>query len=145
MPQMCRVLSVRESPADAALINELWGKDPYSELISCESGEAALNMLQSAVELPGLILLSSAPNSTLTAHELIVLLKVHPSWKVIPIVVFTSSLSQSDVNEWYELGVSSVIPMPSDLDAFNKNLAAIKHLWTTVATLPFTIDNQKGC
>jgi len=49
--------------------------------------------------------------------------------KCIPIVVFSTSESQDDVDRCYELGASSFVTKPFDLDAFQNAVQMIETFW----------------
>jgi two-component system response regulator len=54
----------------------------------------------------------------------------------LPVVVFTSSLHESDVHACYEYGANAYVSKPIDINDFHKTIAAIANFWTEINVLP---------
>jgi len=54
----------------------------------------------------------------------------------IPIVILTTSESESDINKTYDLGANCYITKPVDFDQFQKVVNDIATFWFTVVKLP---------
>lgn len=54
----------------------------------------------------------------------------------LPVVIFTSSIHQSDVLACYELGANAYVSKPLDVNDFHKTIAAIANFWTEINVLP---------
>lgn len=61
--------------------------------------------------------------------EALKMLKSTPDTKHIPVVVFTSSREQDDVNTAYELGANSYIVKPVDFDGFSEVVGEMGLYW----------------
>ena len=55
--------------------------------------------------------------------------KADPRLKCIPIVVFSTSEMQRDVDRCYALGANSFVTKPFDLDAFQSAVGMIEDFW----------------
>ncbi|HTB23583.1 MAG TPA: response regulator [bacterium] len=55
--------------------------------------------------------------------------KTDPALKAIPVVVFTTSLADSDVKRCYALGANSFVTKPYDMDAFQGAVEMIERYW----------------
>jgi len=54
----------------------------------------------------------------------------------LPVVVFTSSAHESDVQACYEYGANAYVSKPIDINDFHKSIAAIANFWADVNVLP---------
>jgi two-component system response regulator len=63
-------------------------------------------------------------------------LKQHPSFKKIPVVIFTTTKNESEVNRCYELGANSYIVKPDSFESLVKITAALCNYWFAVAVVP---------
>jgi CheY-like chemotaxis protein len=55
--------------------------------------------------------------------------KADPALRDIPIVVFTTSQTDSDVKRCYDLGANSFVTKPYDVDAFHAAVGLIERYW----------------
>lgn len=53
----------------------------------------------------------------------------HPTWKLVPFVVLTTSREDSDVRTAYELGVNAYLVKPADFGQFGEVVRLIKMFW----------------
>jgi two-component system response regulator len=63
-------------------------------------------------------------------------LKSDPSFKLIPIIVLTTSRADKDVLQSYELSANCYITKPVDFQQFIEVVRSIEHFWLSVVTLP---------
>ena len=71
-------------------------------------------------------------------HAVLTEIKRDPALSCIPVIVFTSSDTESDVLKAYELGASCYVKKPSDLTKFNEVVGSIVQFWLTTVRLPRT-------
>lgn len=57
-------------------------------------------------------------------------LKSHPECAVIPVIVWTSSIIESDVKKAYELGANCYMQKPSQLNAWEAKIRLIFEFWS---------------
>jgi CheY-like chemotaxis protein len=63
-------------------------------------------------------------------------LKSDPSLKLIPVIVLTTSRSDKDVLQSYELSANCYITKPVDFQQFIDVVKSIEHFWLSVVMLP---------
>ena len=135
------ILLVEDNPGDARLAEEAL-KDGrlYSHLNVVEDGIEAMAYLRkeddySQATRPDLILLDlNLPRKD--GREVLAEIKEDPSLKRIPVVVLTTSESETDIRNAYELYANCYITKPSGLEQFVEVMKSVQYLWARVATLP---------
>lgn len=84
---------------------------------------------------PGIILLDlNMPK--MNGLETLKALKKNESWKKIPVIIFSNSDYEKDIEESYQLGASSYIVKPGSFDKLVSLLESIKTFWFECAMLP---------
>jgi CheY-like chemotaxis protein len=63
-------------------------------------------------------------------------IKLHPSLKTIPVIMFTTSSSHIDIKKAYELGASGFILKPNRLEEFIEVTRHVCDYWFKVVKLP---------
>ncbi len=108
-----------------------------------KDGEAAIDYLSGTGEydnreqypLPALVLLDlKLPRCSGT--EVLEWLRQQPMLKRIPVVVLTSSRESLDVDQTYELGISSYLVKPVSFDALSRMIAALDAYWLKLNEYP---------
>lgn len=135
------ILMIEDSPGDIRLAQIALKKaELLSSLTVVEDGELALKYLkqeapyQNATK-PSLILLDlNLPK--INGHEVLRFIRSDPNLKLIPVVVLTTSDSEHDVIESYELNANCYITKPVELDRFLEVVRMIESFWIKTATLP---------
>ena len=85
--------------------------------------------------VPSLILLDlNLPKKN--GHEVLEEIKKDTNLKNIPVVMLTTSSSESDINKSYSLGVNSYIIKPIDFDRFMEIIETIAKYWLNIVKLP---------
>lgn len=141
-----RILLVEDNPADVRLIREALKTVKAScDLDVVEDGEQALGFLEDCVpdSPPDLVLLDlNLPRKSGT--EVLTEMKKNPTWKRIPVIILTSSGSESDVNSAYDCGANSYLRKPTDLNNLYSLTDVLASFWLKWAVLP-TPAGQHGC
>ena len=70
--------------------------------------------------------------------EVLFAVKQDPDLKRIPVLIYTSSMSESDVNKAYEFGANSYVRKPRELDDLYDIIRTLEHFWIDLALLPST-------
>jgi len=108
-----------------------------------EDGEELVNYLRrrgkySEVEKnprPGLILLDlNMPRKN--GKEVLREIKADPTLRQIPVVVFTTSRSDTDIAAVYELGANSFVVKPTGYDDLVGIMRSLKQYWFSIVQLP---------
>jgi len=135
------ILLVEDSPSDAKLTMEaLEAGKIANRLNHVEDGVEAMDFLRrqgkyAKATRPDLIMLDlNLPKKD--GREVLKELKNDPSLKTIPIIVLTTSRSDKDVLQSYELNANCYITKPVDFEHFIEVVESIEQFWLTVVTLP---------
>jgi CheY-like chemotaxis protein len=140
-----RLLLVEDSEPDVELLREaLAESDPAVEIDVVRHGEDALAFLRregrfEAVERPDLVVLDlNLPR--MGGFEVLTALRadVDPRLRRLPVVVFTTSGSSSDVEKAYELHASSFVTKPTAFESYVQTVRAFRDFWLRTAILPPT-------
>lgn len=141
------ILLVEDNPGDVILTREAFQDvNLVTHIDVAADGEAALQMLlkvapYSQSNTPDLILLDlNLPK--INGRELLSKIKNHPVLKTIPVIVLSSSRTDSDVIETYKLHANSYIPKPTSLEKFSQVVKAIENFWFSIVTLPSLCQQQ---
>ena len=93
------------------------------------SGEAALDYLdRERPRLPKLILLDLRL-SGIDGHEVLRRIRADESLRTIPVVIVSSSVSESDISQCYRLGANSFVPKRYDRGAPGEYVVQTAHYW----------------
>jgi two-component system, chemotaxis family, response regulator Rcp1 len=135
---VARILLVEDNPGDARLVRLALAEAlPSARLSVAADGEAALTRLREAGEPPDLVLLDlNLPG--LSGHEVLAAVRASedPALRRLPVVVLSSSRAEADVARSYELGASSHLAKPGDVDALFAQVETLARYWFGAVTLP---------
>ena len=107
--QHCEIVLFDDDEDDFFFLKKAF--QSYSDQITLHhlsSGDQILASLQNAQTLPSLIMLDMHM-SGIDGLEVLAMLKQDPHLRDIPVVVWSGSLSDQEVNRCYEAGASSVV------------------------------------
>jgi len=135
------VLLVEDNPGDIRLTLEVFkATGIYNKLHVATDGVEAMAFLRQEnkyrhLPRPDLILLDlNLPRKD--GREVLVEIKNDPALRHIPVIVLTTSRSEEDILEAYNLHVNCYIIKPIDLEQFIKVIQSIKDFWLTMVKLP---------
>ena len=134
------ILLIEDNPGDARLTMEAMRESRiFNRLSVATDGASAIEFLESREKhgepLPDLILLDlNLPK--LNGREVLERIKTHEEWKVIPVVVLTTSSSEKDIVESYALHVNCYITKPLGFESFMEVVKHIEDFWLTIVRLP---------
>ena len=135
------VLLVEDSPGDVRLTREaLKDAKVHISLHVATDGIDAMAYLERTgpyvnAPRPDLILLDlNLPKKD--GREVLKEIKESPSLRIIPVVILTTSSSDADVLQSYQLHANCYISKPVDLDGFLKVVQSIDNFWLSVVKLP---------
>lgn len=137
-----RVLLVEDNPRDAELtIRALRRSGLVEDLVHLKDGDQALDYLrQKSLARPpaeGIrVMLLDLKLPKLGSLELLHALKSIPGMHAMPIVVFTSSREDRDVEESYRLGVKSYIVKPAEYQKLEEIIQDAARYWLTINEMP---------
>jgi two-component system, chemotaxis family, response regulator Rcp1 len=135
------ILMVEDSAGDAELMLDFLEQSKVKNRIHwVKDGEAAMAFLHQQGEyagkpVPDLILLDlNLPRKD--GREVLSEVKADPRLACIPVVILTSSKSETDIVRSYRLQANCYITKPVDLDQFVKVIRSIDDFWLSVVRLP---------
>ena len=127
------ILLEQEAIAEANLVNLMYVVRDGEEAMAYLRREGKYQNAQ----LPGLILLDiNMPKKN--GFEVLNEIKADPALMHIPIVMLTTSDSESDIVKSYAKGACSFITKPMDFDKFREVIRQFALYWALVARVPST-------
>ncbi|MDM8535378.1 response regulator [Desulfobacterales bacterium HSG17] len=139
--QSINILLVEDNPGDIRLTQEALKEGKIlNTLHVAEDGVKAMAFLlregqYSNAVRPDLILLDlNLPRKD--GREVLAEIKNHEELKRIPVVVLTTSQSEEDILNTYNLHANCYISKPVDLDSFLNVIQSIENFWLKIVKLP---------
>jgi CheY-like chemotaxis protein len=128
----CNILLIEDNKTDIDLIQRaMEKKDSNVHFDIARDGEQALTYVkqwEQGSPAPMMILLNlKLPK--LDGLEVLRILKEHPRYKKVPVVVLTSSSDISQIHQAYKLGANSYVIKSVDYEQFAKAIVLIHHYW----------------
>jgi CheY-like chemotaxis protein len=135
----CNILLVEDNKTDIDLIQRaIQKKDSSVQFHIAQDGEQALAHLKKWEQghpTPLIILLDlNLPG--LDGLEVLRTLKAHPHYRVLPVIVLTSSTDTSTIKQAYVLGANSYILKAVDYDEFASAIVLIHRYWCELNIYP---------
>jgi len=135
----CHILLVEDNALDADLIKRALQKvEANIHLEIASDGEEAIQFLEKwarGIPTPIVILLDlKLPK--ISGLDVLKQLKTHPKYKLLPVVVLTSSSELLDIQQAYDLGVNSYILKAIDYDQFSSAISLIHRYWCRLNVHP---------
>jgi chemotaxis family two-component system response regulator Rcp1 len=134
------ILLIEDSPSDVRLVREALKENSMPVQVTvARDGVEAMDYLhqveRGAISRPDLVLLDlNLPRKN--GREVLAEVKGSPALRQIPVLVMTSSRSDEDVQQAYQLNANCYITKPADLLDYVKVLRSIEDFWFATATLP---------
>ncbi|WP_026968111.1 response regulator [Algoriphagus terrigena] len=136
-----KILLVEDNEGDILLTTEALQECKIpNQLQVLRDGSEALYFLmtvvkQRAKDLPDLILLDiNLPKKN--GHEVLESVKNHPELKHIPIIILTTSSSETDILRAYQEHANCYITKPLEVSEFLNITAKIEEFWLNLVRLP---------
>ena len=136
-----KILLVEDNEGDILLTTEALQECKIpNQLQVLRDGSEALYFLmtvvkQHAKDLPDLILLDiNLPKKN--GHEVLESVKNHPDLKHIPIIILTTSSSETDILRAYQEHANCYITKPLEVSEFLNITAKIEEFWLNIVRLP---------
>ncbi len=141
-PTPFRILIADDDLDDIQLIKECLKEDAFTlQIDSVTDGQYLLDYLQEKLRdkkilhLPHLILLDlNMPRKN--GFEALKTLKTDLVLNKIPVIIFTTSKSKTDIDKAYQLGANSFVSKPSTIDEWSKKLEILGRFWIECANVP---------
>ena len=137
------IVLVEDNPSDAKLtMMALKEGKIVNNIVHLKDGEEALNFIfcegpysERPMTNP-LVILRDLKMPKINGIEVLRKLKADDRTKKIPVVVFTSSQEDPDVQECYGLGVNSYIVKPLEFDQFSQVVVDLGLYWSLLNHIP---------
>jgi CheY-like chemotaxis protein len=140
-PRLIDILLVDDDEGDVVLAKRaLQNGKIFNTMHVAKDGVEAMEFLQQTgkhadAPRPDLILLDlNMPRKD--GREVLSDIKQDPHLRSIPVVVLTTSDSELDVANMYDLHANCFVTKPVDLEQFTKIVKEIKQFWFSVVKLP---------
>jgi len=137
-----RILIVDDSPKDVELtIAALREKNLANEVVVAEDGEEALDYLYKRGKFvnekgyPAVILLD-IKMPKMNGIEVLKYIRSTPKFKLIPVIMVTSSREEKDLVESYKLGANSYVVKPVDVIQFIDAIKSLGQYWAVINQAP---------
>jgi len=135
------ILLVEDSPGDARLILEAFKESKLKTKISVViDGVEAMAFLKHEGKYKGSlrpdIMLLDLNLPRMDGRELLNEIKNDDHFKMIPVLVLTTSNSRDDIVGSYERHANSYITKPADMDEFMDVVRSVENFWFDIAKLP---------
>lgn len=135
------VLLIEDNPGDQELTREALKRGRINNTLHVvDDGEDAMAFLRqqgeyAGVVRPGLILLDlNLPK--MDGREVLKQIKQDHSLKTIPVVVLTTSESERDVLQSYQLNANCYLTKPVEFKDFIEVISVLEQFWFTLVKLP---------
>ena len=69
-------------------------------------------------------------------REVLKEIKLHPTLKKIPVIIFSTTNNELEMKRCYELGANSYITKPNSFECLIKTVAALRSYWTQSTSEP---------
>ena len=142
------LLLVEDNEGDILLTKEaLEASKVLNEVSIVRNGKLALDFVfkkngYEDVKSPDVILMDI--NLPLKSGiEVLEILKSDASTKHIPIIILTTSSSESDIMKSYNNHANAYIVKPVDVSEFLEAVLSLEDFWLNIVHLPVKIDNDK--
>lgn len=135
------ILIAEDDADDRFLLQTAFVENGYTDAINfVENGVDVINYLRgladgSKAAYPSFILLDlNMPKKN--GREVLKEIKEHAEWKKIPVIIFTTTKNELEINRCYELGANSYIVKPSSFELLLKIINQIRNYWLVTSASP---------
>lgn len=139
--QMIEILMIDDDEGDTLMAKESLEEAKFANNFNVvRDGMEAIEYLErkgayTDAMRPDLILLDlNMPR--MNGHEFLTWVKEHDDFRLIPVVILTTSSSDQDILTSYEKHANCFITKPVDLEQFTKVVQYIDEFWTGIVKLP---------
>jgi CheY-like chemotaxis protein len=139
--QVIDVLLVQDDPGDALMTTDAFELSPvHRTLHVVGDGEQAMRFLRRTGEFtgaprPALVLLDlNLPGRN--GLEVLAELEAAPDLLTIPVVIFSTSRSETDIMASYQLHANAYVTKPVSLDLFTEAVRQVNDFFLTLVKLP---------
>jgi CheY-like chemotaxis protein len=133
----CPILLVEDDQVDAMTVKralkEIHVTNP---MVQAQHGEAALDYLGDTSKPRPCLILLDLNMPIMNGIEFLQVIKQHPEWRRIPVVVLTTSHEEEDKIASFDLSVAGYMAKPVDYQKFVEAIRTIDAYWTLSEVAP---------
>ena len=133
-----KVILVEDNKAAAGLLEMVFNEQKIDcDLAHFQDGDDLLSGLPviPLYEICYILLDLNMPK--MSGFELLEIFAGHPDWQKLPVIVFSSSTCQSDVDACYDLGANAYVSKPLDFNSLQRIVQVVHGFWGQVNQGPF--------
>jgi CheY-like chemotaxis protein len=141
MERLVNILLIEDNLGDIRLIQEVLKESEHKHNLNIVTdGEQAINYLKkegkhASALTPNLIFLDlNLPKKD--GREVLAEIKNNNDLKTIPVVVFSSSEAEKDIQRAYDLHANCYVVKPFDFNQFSRVIQSLQNFWLSVVKLP---------
>ena len=128
-----KIVLIEDNPADAELTNlALKSITPEAQVINFSNGKDFLEHLDQKVNDPISLVLLDLNMPQMSGSEVLKYMQSNKTWAKIPVVVFSSSKQEADIQNCYELGANAYVAKPFDFSEYERTIETIASFWTNL-------------
>ena len=138
-----RILIVDDSPNDVLLaIKTLKKNNLANEIDVAKDGEEALDYLYKRGKYDGrenvnpAVIVMDIKMPKVNGIEVLKDIRSNPEFKLIPVIMLTSSGKQKDLVESYKLGANAYVVKPVDIAQFMEAIKVLGQFWAVINQPP---------
>lgn len=132
------ILLIEDNRDDAEAVLRGFSADnnTYPVLHFNSSTSALAHLNDSSLLYPASLIILDLNMPGLDGRRMLEIIKSHPKYKSIPVIIFTTSSDQKDVRHCYENGANSYIQKPVNFEQMKSICHTLKEYWFNSAILP---------
>ena len=135
-----KIILVEDNKADAELTKMALKEIPMAfEIVHFDNGKGLIEYLTEEASSDVAVVLLDLNMPSLNGKELLKRICDDEELNKIPVVIFTTSSNQPDIQECYAIGANAYVKKPIDVNEFQKAIKAIALFWLDVNVLPSAI------
>ncbi|GAB3907370.1 response regulator [Larkinella knui] len=105
------------------------------KVVIASSGMDLLSRLETLPILPSFLLLDlNMP--LMSGFEVLATLRADPRYNLMPVLIFSTSNEQPDIDRAYELGANSYVKKPSSFNDYKSVVEDLCNFWLRIASTP---------
>lgn len=140
--QRFTILSIEDNQPDFVLLKKALDAIPdlSLDIINVTNGQQALDFIYKKGEYesaptPDIIILDiNLP--AISGQEILKVLKTDEQYKLIPVIIFSTSNAEKDIKESYELYANSYITKTFDVKHLFRKIASLGEYWLKTSEIP---------
>lgn len=125
------ILLIEDDSVDVMTVKRAFKElDVTNQLVSTSDGEEALEYLNNDATTKPCVILLDLNMPRMNGTEFMKIAKADESLKTIPIIVFTTSNTEHDITQSFELGAAGYMVKSVDYHKFIETIKTIDSYWT---------------